>query len=200
MIKIRSQLGLVALLVAGSLTISGCSVPIPNIGIADIQAGVEDLQNLAEGATQFSESDLMYAQMMIPHHEQAVAIAELAPTRTSNVEVLAIAKKIKSSQAPEITVMAAWLGGEVSEMAGGHEGHGMEMKGMLTGAQVEELKNSVDAKFDSLFVRGMIAHHKGAIEMTQSILTSENVIVRKFGEKVVKEQTAEIKTLEAILG
>lgn len=200
MMKTHSKLAVVAVLAAGSLTLSGCSVPIPNIGIADIQAGVEDLQNLAEGATQFSESDLMYAQMMIPHHEQAVAIAELAPTRTSNVDVLAIAKKIKSAQAPEIAVMAAWLGGEVSELSGGHSGHGMEMKGMLTGAQVEELKNSVDAKFDALFVKGMIAHHEGAIEMTQSILKSENVIVRKFGEKVVKDQTAELETLRAIAG
>lgn len=197
--KTHSKLAAVALLAVGSLTLSGCSLPIPNIGISDIQAGVEDLQNLAEGATQFSESDLMYAQMMIPHHEQAVAMAELAPTRTSNADVLAIAKKIKSAQAPEIAVMAAWLGGEVSELAGGQEGQGMEMKGMLTGAQFDELKNSVDAKFDELFVKGMIAHHEGAIEMTKSILKSENVIVRKFGEKVVKDQTAELKTLEAIL-
>ena len=199
MMKTHSKLGLVVLLTAGSLTLSGCSLPIPNIGIADIQAGVEDLQSLAEGATQFSEVDLMYAQMMIPHHEQAVAMAELAPTRTSNVDVLAIAKKIKSAQAPEIAVMAAWLGGEVAELSGGHAGHGMEMKGMLTGAQFDALKNSVDAKFDELFVKGMIAHHEGAIEMTQSILKSENVIVRKFGEKVVKDQTAELKALEAIL-
>ncbi len=199
MMKTHSKLAAVALLAVGSLTLSGCSLPIPNIGISDIQAGVEDLQNLAEGATQFSESDLMYAQMMIPHHEQAVAMAELAPTRTSNADVLAIAKKIKSAQAPEIAVMAAWLGGEVSELAGGQEGQGMEMKGMLTGAQFDELKNSVDAKFDELFVKGMIAHHEGAIEMTKSILKSENVIVRKFGEKVVKDQTAELKTLEAIL-
>lgn len=198
--KTHSKLAAVSLLAVGSLTLSGCSLPIPNIGISDIQAGVEDLQSLAEGATQFSDTDLMYAQMMIPHHEQAVAMAELAPTRTSNVDVLAIAKKIKSAQAPEIAVMAAWLGGEVSELTGGHEGHGMEMEGMLTGAQFEELKNSVDAKFDELFVKGMIAHHEGAIEMTQSILKSENVIVRKFGEKVVKDQTAEIAELKSILG
>lgn len=200
MMKTHSKLAAVALLAVGSVTLSGCSLPIPNIGIADIQAGVEDLQGLAEGATQFSDTDLMYAQMMIPHHEQAVAMAELAPTRTSNVDVLAIAKKIKSAQAPEIAVMAAWLGGEVSELAGGHAGHGMEMKGMLTGAQFDELKNSVDAKFDELFVKGMIAHHQGAIEMTQSILKSENVLVRKFGEKVVKDQTAEIAELKTILG
>lgn len=200
MMKTHSKLAAVSLLAVGSLTLSGCSLPIPNIGISDIQAGVEDLQSLAEGATQFSDTDLMYAQMMIPHHEQAVAMAELAPTRTSNVDVLAIAKKIKSAQAPEIAVMAAWLGGEVSELTGGHEGHGMEMEGMLTGAQFEELKNSVDAKFDELFVKGMIAHHEGAIEMTQSILKSENVIVRKFGEKVVKDQTAEIAELKSILG
>jgi uncharacterized protein (DUF305 family) len=200
MMKTHSKLAAVALLAAGSLTLSGCSLPIPNIGIADIQAGVEDLQGLAEGATQFSDTDLMYAQMMIPHHEQAVAMAELAPTRTSNVDVLAIAKKIKSAQAPEIAVMAAWLGSEVSELSGGHAGHGMEMMGMLTGAQFEELKNSVDAEFDELFVKGMIAHHEGAIEMTQSILKSENVIVRKFGEKVVKDQTAEIAELKSILG
>ena len=195
MAKTSSKIAFISLVTASSLLLSGCSVPLPNIGISDIQAGVEDLQNLAEGATKFSDSDLMYAQMMIPHHEQAVAMAELAPTRTSNLDVLAIAKKIKSAQAPEIAVMAAWLGGKVSEL---HAGHGMEMKGMLTGAEFEKLKNSVDANFDKLFVKGMIAHHEGAIAMTQDVLKSENPIVRKFAEKVVKDQTKEIGELKAI--
>jgi len=186
-------------LTIGSLTLSGCSMdlPIPNIGLSDIQSGVEDLQNLAEGATQFSEQDLMYAQMMIPHHEQAVEMAELAATRTTNSKVLNIANKIRSAQAPEIAVMAAWLGSKAQEL---HSGHSMEMKGMLTGAEFTKLENSVDAKFDQLFVKGMIAHHEGAIEMTQSILESENPIVKKFGEKVVKQQTAEIEELKKILG
>ncbi|MEY4494313.1 MAG: hypothetical protein RL570_428 [Actinomycetota bacterium] len=193
----KSKLGFVGLALVGSLTLSGCSIPLPDIGLADIQSGVEDLQNLAQGATEFSADDLMYAQMMIPHHEQAVEMAELAATRTSNTEVLAIAKKIKSAQAPEIAVMAAWLGGKAAEL---HTGHDMQMNGMLTGAEFEKLQNAVDAEFDSLFVKYMIAHHEGAIEMTQGILQSENIIVKKFGEKVVKDQTAEIKQLKAILG
>lgn len=192
----KSKLGYVGLALVGSLTLSGCSIPVPDIGLSDIQSGVEDLQNLAQGATEFSADDLMYAQMMIPHHEQAVEMADLAPTRTSNVEVLAIAKKIKSAQAPEIAVMAAWLGGKAAEL---HAGHDMPMNGMLTGAQFEKLKSAVDAKFDELFVKYMIAHHEGAIEMTQGILESENIIVKKFGEKVVKDQTAEIAELKKIL-
>lgn len=192
----KSKLGFVGLALVGSLTLSGCSIPVPDIGLSDIQSGVEDLQNLAQGATEFSADDLMYAQMMIPHHEQAVEMADLAVTRTSNVEVLAIAKKIKSAQAPEIAVMAAWLGGKAAEL---HAGHDMPMNGMLTGAQFEKLKSAVDAKFDELFVKYMIAHHEGAIEMTQGILQSENIIVKKFGEKVVKDQTAEIAELKKIL-
>lgn len=193
--KTSSKITFAALVLGGSLALSGCSVPLPDIGLSDIQSGVESLQNLAEGATSFSEADLMYAQMMIPHHEQAVEMAELAPTRTSNVEVLTIAKKIKSAQAPEIAVMAAWLGGKAAEL---HSGHSMGTNGMLTGAQFEELKNSVDSKFDSLFTKYMIAHHEGAIEMTQDVLQSENVIVRKFAEKVVKDQSKEIEELKLI--
>ena len=193
----KSKLGFVGLALVGSLTLSGCSIPLPDIGLADIQSGVEDIQNLANGATEFSANDLMYAQMMIPHHEQAVAMAELATTRTSNPEVLALAKKIKSAQAPEIAVMAAWLGGKAAEL---HSGHDMPMNGMISGAQFEELRNSVDDKFDSLFVKYMIAHHEGAIQMTQGILESENIIVKKFGEKVVKDQSAEIAELKKIQG
>ena len=192
-----TKLSAAAAIAIGSLTLTGCSVNIPDFGISDIQAGVEDLQNLAEGATSFSAEDLMYAQMMIPHHEQAVEMAELAVTRTANPKVLAIAEKIKSAQAPEIAVMAAWLGGKVSEL---HSGHGMDMMGMLTGAEMKALKAAVDDKFDQLFVKGMIAHHEGAIAMTQGILNSKNPIVKKFGEKVVKDQTAEIEELKAILG
>lgn len=188
-----TKLSAAAAIAIGSLTLTGCSVNIPDFGISDIQAGVEDLQNLAEGATSFSAEDLMYAQMMIPHHEQAVEMAELAVTRTANPKVLAIAEQIKSAQAPEIAVMAAWLGGKVSEV------HGMDMMGMLTGAEMKALKAAVDDKFDQLFVKGMIAHHEGAIAMTQGILNSENPIVKKFGEKVVKDQTAEIEELKQIL-
>lgn len=185
MMKAKATLTFIGLMLVGSAVLSGCSVP----------AGVKDMKNMVEGATKFSDEDLMYAQMMIPHHEQAVAMAEFAVTRTSNVQVLAIAKKIKSAQAPEIAIMTAWLGGQVSNP---HAGHGMQMPGMLTGAQLEELQNSVDSKFDSLFISGMIAHHEGAIEMTQSILKSENVIVREFSEKVVKDQTQEITELKSI--
>jgi len=186
-------------LTLGSLTLSGCSMDLslPNFGLSEIQSGAEDLKNLAEGATKFSDQDLMYAQMMIPHHEQAVKMSELAVTRTTNPQVLKIANKIKTAQGPEIAVMAAWLGSKAADM---HAGHGMAMDGMLSGEEFAQLENSVDAKFDQLFVSGMIAHHEGAIEMTQSILKSENPIVKTFGEKVVRDQTAEIAELKKILG
>ena len=101
------------------------------------------------------------------------------------------------SQVAQESMRQAWLGGKAAEL---HSGHDMPMNGMISGAQFEELRNSVDDKFDSLFVKYMIAHHEGAIQMTQGILESENIIVKKFGEKVVKDQSAEIAELKKIQG
>jgi uncharacterized protein (DUF305 family) len=147
-------------------------------------------------AAGFSGDDIMFAQMMIPHHEQAIEMSTLAETRATNPEVKEIAAQIKAEQAPEIAQMKKWL---TDPAASSHMGHSAHMDGMLTDAQMQALKNASGAEFDRLFLEGMIAHHEGAIEMAQMILNSKNAEAKALGEAIVSSQTAEVVILKQLL-
>jgi uncharacterized protein (DUF305 family) len=138
----------------------------------------------------------MFAQMMIPHHQQAVDMSTLAETRTTNPELLALAMQIKDAQAPEIEQMTSWLD---SAGAGMDMGHDMGMGGMLSAEQMTALENATGPDFDKLYLQGMIAHHEGAIEMAQMIIDSNNGEAKQLGENIVTSQTAEIAQMKKML-
>jgi uncharacterized protein (DUF305 family) len=138
----------------------------------------------------------MFAQMMVPHHQQAVDMGTLAETRATNEEVKAIAAQIKAEQAPEIAQMQKWL---TDPAASSHMGHDMGMGGMLSDDEMTALENATGVEFDRLFVKGMIAHHEGAIEMAQMVLNSKNAEAKALGEAIVSSQTAQIVTLKQLL-
>jgi uncharacterized protein (DUF305 family) len=54
------------------------------------------------------EFDLMFIDMMVPHHEGAVAMAIDALTRTKRPEVRKLAQQIIDAQQAEIVVMKRW--------------------------------------------------------------------------------------------
>jgi uncharacterized protein (DUF305 family) len=147
-------------------------------------------------SSEFSSNDVMFAQMMIPHHQQAVDMGTLAETRASDAEVKALAAQIKAEQAPEIQEMKAWLS---SANAGMHMGHDMGMDGMLSDEEMAALEKSTGQVFDLLFVQGMITHHEGAIVMAQMVLNSANTEAKALGEAIVESQTKQIEELKAIL-
>ena len=147
-------------------------------------------------AAGFSSDDIMFAQMMIPHHEQAIEMSTLAETRAQNPEVIALAAKIKAAQTPEIETMKGWLTKAGASLDMGHAAH---MDGMLTDSQMQALKNASGVEFDRLFLEGMIAHHEGAIEMAQMILNSKNAEAKALGEAIVSSQTAEVVILKQLL-
>ena len=76
-------------------------------------------------------------------------------------------------------------------------GHGMQ--GMLSDAQLDELRASSGPQFDRLFATYMIAHHEGAIEMAKQVENSANSEVAALAKSIIAEQTAEIEQLKAFL-
>jgi uncharacterized protein (DUF305 family) len=144
----------------------------------------------------FSGVDIMFAQMMIPHHQQAIDMSALAESRAMSPAVKALASKISAEQGPEIEQMRAWL---KAANAPTEMGHQMSMDGMLSDAELERLTNASGAEFDELFILGMIAHHEGAIEMAQMVVDSKNLEARELGETIIKMQTLEIAELKALL-
>lgn len=143
--------------------------------------------------TNFTSTDLMFAEMMIPHHEQAVAMSELALERSQNPEVIALAEQILDAQATEIKKMKTW--GDLNLES--HAGH--MMMGMLTSAQMSALAASTGPEFDRLFLEGMIVHHEGAIQMAQMVTQSTNSEAKELGEEIVVSQTAEIELIQKLL-
>jgi uncharacterized protein (DUF305 family) len=116
----------------------------------------------------FNDADIAFAQHMIPHHLQAVEMADLAATRAADPEVRTLATQIKSAQTPEIAMMTGWLAGwgghTFSPTVHGAHG-GVVMPGMMEHTDMDQLAAVTGAAFDRLFTRMMITHHLGAIEM-----------------------------------
>ena len=145
----------------------------------------------------YTGADVMFLQMMIPHHQQAIDISNLAMKSSQDPELLALAKIIARDQAAEITQMKAWL-----KDAGASEdmGHSMDgMGGMLSADELSALSAATGKEFDILWLTGMTDHHDGAIHMTQMIEDAQNAEIKAFGEKVVADQSAQIKQMKEML-
>ncbi len=145
-----------------------------------------------------SADDAMFLQMMIPHHAQAVVIAEYALTNSKNEQVLKIAKQIKSDQAVEITQMKKWLTDDGLSTAVGHSMAGMA--GMLSDSQLNTLKSGKGFAFDNLFLNNMIEHHQGALQMVGMIENSKVAALRDFATAISTAQQAEIDQMQKLLG
>ncbi len=141
----------------------------------------------------FSSQDIMFAEMMIPHHEQALLMADIAFANTSNPEVLDLASRIRSAQGPEIELMKSWPGVD----ADSHMGHAMD--GMLSDGEIADLKAATDEAFDRLFLEGMIKHHQGAIEMAEMVFDSANAEVSELAKSIIDSQQVEIAEMQALL-
>jgi uncharacterized protein (DUF305 family) len=147
-------------------------------------------------ASGFSSADLMFAQMMIPHHQQAVDMGTLAETRASDPAVKELAAKIKAEQAPEIAQMSAWLA-DANSSSG--MDHNMAMGGMLSDSEMAALTDAEGAAFDKLFLTAMIEHHKGAIQMAQMIIDSNNAEAAALAKAITSSQTEQIAYMEELL-
>jgi uncharacterized protein (DUF305 family) len=148
--------------------------------------------------SQMVGNDAMFLQMMIPHHEQAVVMSDLALSTSKNADVLKLARQIRDAQAPEIIKMQGWLSDAgLSEDPGHSMGDGMG--GMLSDSEISTLKESTGKAFDKLFLTGMIAHHEGAINMVMMIENSSNSDISNLGKEIVKSQAAEIELMKQLL-
>lgn len=147
---------------------------------------------------EFNEADVHFAQMMVPHHEQAVEMADLADTRAGE-EVLMLAGEIRDAQGPEIEQMEALLDGWDAEVEHGMD-HG-EMDGMLTEDQMGELETAEGDAFDTLFLEFMVLHHEGAVDMSETQLEEgADPEASDLAEEIIDAQEREIEEMNRLLG
>ncbi|MCF8522290.1 MAG: DUF305 domain-containing protein [Pontimonas sp.] len=191
-----------------ALALGGCTI---NIGMG---GSSPDPSSVAEGSG-FSASDVMFAQMMIPHHEQALDMSLIALERSTNDEVRDLAQRIYDGQGPEIEQMEKWIGdgaamGGMShempdgsmmpnDMMGGDMMNSSTMAGMASEEQLAELVSLDSPEFDILFLQLMIEHHKGALAMVQIIETSTNSEAIALAQEISSTQNAEIDEMNELL-
>ncbi|SCL31867.1 Uncharacterized conserved protein, DUF305 family [Micromonospora pallida] len=148
-------------------------------------------------------ADVMFAQMMIPHHQQAVQMADLAATRADDPDVKQLAAKIKAAQAPEIDTMTRWLTAwgkplPTASTSTPDMHHGMP--GMMTDADMTTLAAANGRDFDKQFLTMMIAHHQGAITMAKNeLVQGSNTDAKNLAQRIIDDQQAEIDTMNKIL-
>ncbi|GGX41996.1 DUF305 domain-containing protein [Streptomyces chryseus] len=149
-------------------------------------------------------ADVTFAKGMIPHHRQAVEMAELAETRAQSAEVKKLAAEIKKAQDPEIKTLSGWLtswGEDVPKEDESAEHGGHSMSGMMTPEEMDKLEKSSGKAFDTAFMEMMIKHHEGAIEMAKTEQADGAYQPAKdMASDIIASQSAEIERMNKLLG
>jgi uncharacterized protein (DUF305 family) len=156
-------------------------------------------------AGDFNDADVEFLQGMIPHHEQAIEMADIAldPTLGASAAVTDLATRVKAAQDPEIEQMTAWLTewGQPLQMDTS-EGHDMSsMEGTMTAEEMDALGAATGAEFDAMWTEMMIRHHEGAISMAQDVKANgSNPDVLQLADQIITAQQAEVTELQALAG
>ena len=147
----------------------------------------------------FNSSDVMFAQMMLPHHLQAIAMSEMVttPGRNASLELQTLAQGIRTQQSHEVRALQKLLRQWRADADGGH--HVGMMEGLLTDSQMGQLDSLRGAQFDHEWALAMIRHHNGAIAMAKDVVaTGVNKKVASLANDIVIAQKREIHTLRKI--
>jgi uncharacterized protein (DUF305 family) len=151
----------------------------------------------------YTAADVRFMQDMIGHHEQALVMTAMAPTRGAGEMVLRLAQKIDISQRDEIAQMKTWLEERNQPLPDEHHMHGMVMPGMLTAEQLAQLGAARGPEFERLFLTFMIQHHEGALHMVDMLFETPNAAqdsdIFRFVTDVVTDQSDEIDIMMQML-
>ncbi|MER6443978.1 DUF305 domain-containing protein [Streptomyces venezuelae] len=150
---------------------------------------------------QHNAADVAFAKGMIPHHRQGIEMAGLASSRAQSAEVKKLAADTKTAQGSQITTLTALLPtwGEQVPAEGDHSGH--DMAGTMSPQEMEKLKNSSGAAFDTAFMELMIKHHQGAVEMAKTEKAQGvSPDAKTAADAIVASHSAEIEQMNKLLG
>lgn len=155
-----------------------------------------------------NDADTRFVRMMIPHHHQALVLSRLAPDRTANSEVRALAERIDAEQTVEIATMQQWQefnGFDTTDPASAYEmmmqdPAMIEMMGMATQAELDQLETLSGSAFDQLFLQLMIDHHQGAVDMCVEVMTNgQEPVLQSMANEMLTTQTTQIFQMQAML-
>ena len=164
----------------------------------------------AQGTITVSDPDAPFDQrfvdMMVPHHEAAIAMAEIAQTRATRDELRALADQIIDAQTAEVerlrTWRESWFGSpDTPPMNAMPMLPGVRMGGELMIGDRMDIRDDVEQlrvaePFDQAFIDAMIQHHQSAIDAAQSALShSDREEILRLAEAIIDAQSREIEQL-----
>ena len=197
--RLISRRALPAAAAALVLAVSACGSSDESSSGSMMSGTGDTSSSMSEGTTTATSGDVEFAQMMIPHHEQAVEMADLAlENEAASQDVKALAGQIKGAQDPEIQTMKGWLSQWGASESAGPMDHGSG--GMMSDDAMSSLMGASGAEFNQMWLEMMIEHHEGAVVMAQDVLaTTANPDVEKLATAVVAGQEKEIATMQGML-
>ncbi|MDQ4104505.1 MAG: DUF305 domain-containing protein [Actinomycetota bacterium] len=167
-------------------------------------------------AQEHNQADITFAQGMIPHHTQAIAMSQMAAQRAALPQVKDLAARIQSAQEPEIDQLSGLLRAWNASMPSAdnptvhrrHDspgqpdhGDGGAMPGMMSADQMRQVGQASGDAFDRMFLQMMIVHHRGAVTMAQDELSDgKNAEARQLAQRIIDAQQREITKMQALLG
>ncbi len=202
----------IILVTAGCGSTGAVSSSAPPDETSDLEALYWARQDSARG--DFSEADVRFMTMMITHHAQAVVMSRMAPDNGASDQVQTLASRIINAQQDEIATMQRWLRRRDQPVpkinidgtaltVNGKTVHGMDMAGILTQAQIDELNAARGATFDRLFLTYMIEHHRGAVSMVDTLFSTDGAAqdeaTFRLASDINADQKTEIARMERML-
>ena len=184
-----------ALALTAALVLAGCSAGNDDGSMPGMDHGA------SEQAADVNDADVMFASMMIVHHEQAIEMSDIVLAKEGVApEVVELAEQIKAAQGPEIEQLQGWLedwGVNPEEHQMGGMDHG---DGMMTEDDLAALESADGPEASQLFLEQMIVHHEGAVEMAQTqVDDGSNPDAVELAQTSIDAQTTEIQEMQDLL-
>jgi uncharacterized protein (DUF305 family) len=192
---------------AAAIALTGCS----SSGSTNSTSPTSTGSSIGAGSSAVhNNADVAFATEMIPHHAQAIQMADMAPIQAVNSTVKSLSAAIEKAQDPEIVEMSAWLktwgqpvpsassGGGMGGMnTGGGTGTGA---GMMSASEMANLGKARGATFDRMWVTMMITHHQGAVSMaTTELGAGSNPDAKSLARSIISSQNAQIQQMQTLL-
>ncbi len=185
---------------ASAVLLGACSSNDSPSG-TDHSASAPAPSSSTQAAADHNADDVTFAQQMVPHHSQALDMAKLVPSRSTNPKVIDLASRIAKAQDPEIQQMQEWLTSWGAGMPGMTHESMPGMTGSMSDNDMKKLEAAKGAEFEKMWLGMMIQHHQGAVDMAKTELSKgSNADAKALAQKIIDAQQAEITEMRGLLG
>lgn len=181
----------------GLIILAAALVLVGAIGLVSMWMFGRGFTQPGSSSVEPTSMDRMFIEQMVPHHQDAIDMAELALERAEHREIRELAESIRGSQSAENDQMRSWyrewFGTSVPDL--GDQGGMMGGPMMGGGSDLERLRNASD--FDKEFIEQMVPHHRMGImmaRMAQSSTATDEI--RRLAGSIIDAQSREIREMQ----